>query len=61
MTSGDISTKSKPTRLTNNEYGRILKHTRMNAFDSWLTKTEDLYKTKNGPNRQSSASTVDSL
>ena len=54
MTSGDISIKSKPTRLTINENGRILKHTRMNAFDSWLTKTEDLYKTKNGPNRQSS-------
>ena len=53
MTSGDISIKSKPTRLTINENGRILKHTRMNAFDSWLTKTEDLYKTKNGPNRQS--------
>ena len=55
MTSGDISIKSKPTRLimTNNENGRILKHTRMNAFDSWLTKTEDLYKTKNRPNRQS--------
>ena len=53
MTSGDISTKSEPTRLTINENGRILKHTRMNAFDSWLTKTEDLYKTTNGPNRQS--------
>ena len=34
MTSGDISIKSKPTRLTINENGRILKHTRMNAFDS---------------------------
>ena len=58
MTSGDISLKSKPTRLTINENGRILKHTRMNAFDSWLTKTEDLYKTKNGPNRQSSTQKV---
>ena len=58
MTSGDISTKSKPTRLTINENGRILKHTRMNAFDSWLIKTEDLYKTKNGPNRQSSTQKV---
>ena len=59
MTSGDISIKSKPTRLTINENGRILKHTRMNAFDSWLTKTEDpLYKTKNGPNRQSSTQKV---
>ena len=58
MTSGDISIKSKPTRLTINENGRILKHTRMNAFDSWLTKTEDLYKTKNGPNRQYSTQKV---
>ena len=58
MTSGDVSKKSKPTRLTINENGRILKHTRMNAFDSWLTKTEDLYKTKNGPNRQSSTQKV---
>ena len=32
MTSGDISIKSKPTRLTINENGRILKHTRMNAL-----------------------------
>ena len=46
------------TRLTINENGRILKYTRMNAFYSRLTKTEDLYKTKNGPNRQSSTQKV---
>ena len=58
MTSGDISTKSKPTRLTINENGRILKHTRMNAFDSWSQKPKIYIKLKNGPNRQSSTQKV---
>ena len=50
LTSGDISAKTRPSRLKANSNGRIFKYDRING----LTKAECLYKATNGRNRQPS-------